>query len=150
MRSTLVATALFLVLPFTCLAAEEALAPSDAGLALEAPAPGGSEPATPSADPFMAAVRAALAEQDAAVAALQRAMDAAPDEATALARQREIQDVKQETELAILRLQAERALAEGRAELAAEIAAAIDAIKNPPLPLVATQRDEPAVPAGER
>jgi membrane-bound lytic murein transglycosylase B len=146
MRSPLVALALLLALPFTSPAAEESLAPSEAGLALEEAAP----PALPSADPFMAAVRAALAEQDVAIAALQRAMDAAPDEASALARQREIQTRKQETELTILRLQAERALAEGRAELAAEIARAIDAIKNPPQPQVEATRDEPAAPAGGR
>jgi len=146
MRSPLVALALLLALPFTSLAAEESLAPSEAGLALEEATP----PAAPSADPFMAAVRAALAEQDAAIAALQRAMDAAPDEGAALAHQREIQTRKQETEFTILRLQAVRALAEGRAELAAEIARAIDAIKNPPLPQVETQRDEPASDAGGR
>ena len=83
---------------------------------------------------MMQEINQALAAEKATVAALQSQSELATDHQQALATQREVERVKQETELRILAIQADHARGDGRTEQAAEIEQAIQTITNPPAP----------------
>jgi hypothetical protein len=91
-------------------------------------------PAERPLSPLMVEIQAALAAQQVQVAALDARFAETNDETTALAIQQEIEQVKQDTELAILAIQARHARARGDLELAQSIDAAIATIQNPPPP----------------
>lgn len=82
--------------------------------------------------PLMIELRAVTDAEAVQVAALRErvAKAATPDEAIAL--QREIEKVKFDTEVALLRVQAKHARAGGRTEVAMRIEAAISELLNPP------------------
>jgi hypothetical protein len=104
-----------------------------------------SLPAERPLSPMMLEIQGALAEQQRQVAALDARFVEATDEAAALAIQRQIEQVKQDTELAILAIQARHARAAGDENLAQSIEAAIAAIQNPPPPPAPTvERPVPA------
>lgn len=101
-----------------------------------APAPEGETPAPAVTkrplSPMMLELQAVMTAEAEQVAALrQRAAKAtSPDEALAL--QREIEKLKFDTEVSLLRVQAKHARAGGRTEVAARIEAAISDLLNPP------------------
>jgi hypothetical protein len=81
--------------------------------------------------PLMVEIQAVLADEQTKVAELQARLEAATDDHAALALQKEIEQIKVETELNILRLQATYARNEGRIEQAAEIEAVIAEMLSP-------------------
>lgn len=83
--------------------------------------------AAPKPTALALAMRAILDAESQSLATLQARFAAAADEKTALEAQREIQRVKSETEIALLRVQAAHARAAGKAQAAADIDAAIEA-----------------------
>jgi len=110
--------------------------------ALKSDAPSGPAPAEalpglaaerPEAElsPRMQVLRSLLAAEEARLAELQSRLDAAPDAAAALAIQREIERVKQQTEVELLAAQAGFAREAGQEEKAAAIEAAIDELTSP-------------------
>ncbi len=102
-------------------------------------------PAERPLSPMMVEIQGALAEQQRQVAALDARFAETSDETAALAIQREIEQIKQDTELAILAIQARHARAAGDEDLAQRIDAAIAAIQNPPPPPApAVERPVPA------
>lgn len=105
-------------------------------------------PAERPLSPMMLEIQGALAEQQRQVAALDARFAETTDETAVLAIQREIEQIKQDTELAILAIQARHARAAGDEDLAQSIDAAIAAIQNPPPPPAPTV--ERPVPADNR
>jgi hypothetical protein len=89
---------------------------------------------------------AVLDRQREALAALRTRFREAKDDRTALAVQREIDRVKRDSEISLLRVQADWARRAGRIEAASQIEAAIEQILHPKAPLAVgrVQRD----PAG--
>jgi hypothetical protein len=81
--------------------------------------------------PMMAEIRAALAEEEARRTELAADFDAATDERAALEIQREIETLARDTELRILRIQADHARLAGRGAVALEIEAAITEMTAP-------------------
>ncbi len=94
------------------------------------------------ASAMMQEIRQAMAAEKTNLTALQSRL-AGTDHQQALATQREIERVKQETELRILGIQAEHARSAGRTEQAAEIEQAIQAISNPPVISATSPRPTP-------
>lgn len=104
-----------------------------------------AEPARPvrAPSPMMLEMRALFAAEDQKLAELrERAKSAATPDA-ALAVQREIERVKFDTEIALLRTQAKFARAAGRTEVAARIEAAVADLLNPPKLLAPAARPAP-------
>jgi hypothetical protein len=97
----------------------------------------------PERSPFAREVARRIESEGRALVELHRRFEAAKDTPTALAIQQEIEALKRETEVFLLRLQAERARREGRPELAARIEQAIETITNPKLETTATPRPRP-------
>lgn len=103
---------------------------------VEAPAPEAATPAPPEGkrplSPMMTEIQAVFVAEAGKLAELrQRAARATtPDEALAL--QREIERVKFDTEVSLLRVQAKHARQAGRTEVASRIDAAISDLLNPP------------------
>ncbi len=95
--------------------------------------------------PMLVEIQSALAEQQRQVAALDARFAETTDATAALAIQREIEQIKQDTELAILAIQARHARAAGDENLAQSIDAAIATLQNPPPPPApAVERPVPA------
>jgi hypothetical protein len=90
-----------------------------------------------SLSPMLQEILAAWDASQVAVAALDQSFRAASDATTALAIQRQIEDLRQQTEVRILGIQAKYARQEGRIEDAEEIEAAIEEMTTP------TPRGEP-------
>jgi len=111
----------------------------DAPPATEVPAPPRRQPS-----PMMVAIRAVLDAEAATVSGLRERARAAttPDEAIAV--QREIERVKFEAEVSILRIQAKFARDGGRTALAEHLDAAIAQMTNPPKPVAPAARPVPA------
>ncbi len=127
MRSCLIALALVVLAAGAPLAADSTQ-PAEQGLAK----PDLLKTAPPRiASPMMLEIRALLGEQSEILAELNARSAAAPNEAAALEIQREIGQVKMDVEIAILQVQAEYALADGRIEVAEEIAVAIAKMQSP-------------------
>ncbi len=80
---------------------------------------------------MMDEIRALLAESAATLSTLQAQMKAAPDEQAALAMLRQVSQHKQDTEIAILRIQQRHALEKGDTEAADLIEEAIGHILTP-------------------
>ncbi len=133
----------------TTVAKPEVAAPASSGPAAAPPAV--SAPIrrrTPS--PLMAELFAALDAERLAVAALRERLAATRDAQTALALQREIETVKHEAEIGLLRIQSRHARANGRVALADELDRAIVEMTAPPLRGAPTDTTEPAAaPAGD-
>jgi len=91
-------------------------------------------------------IQGALAEQQRQVATLDARFAETTNETAAMAIQQEIEQIKQDTELAILAIQARHARAAGDENLALSIDAAIATLQNPPPPPANTT--ERPVPAG--
>lgn len=89
-------------------------------------------PTPPVLSPLMRDIEAALAADKEALADLNEQLAAAANEQAALLILRQIQQQKQDTELAILRIQRHHATEQGDTEAAARIDLAIDRILNPP------------------
>jgi len=91
-------------------------------------------------------LRGVLDRQREALAALHARFRGAKDDVAALAIQREIDRVKRDTEISLLRVQADWARRSGRSEAASQIEAAIEQILHPRAPLAVgrVQRDAPA------
>jgi hypothetical protein len=92
---------------------------------------------------MMREVRDAVDAEKATLAALRSKLDGT-DHETALATQREIERAKQETELRILRIQAEHARRAGRTEQATQIEQAIQDTTRPPVNPAPSPRPAPA------
>lgn len=108
-------------------------------LALE-PAPAAETAAARPLSPEMVEINAAMAAERAQVDDLAARLQAATDDAMALALEREIETAKRSTELAILGIQARHARAAGREAQAQEIEAAISqmtAVMNVPATITA-------------
>jgi hypothetical protein len=92
---------------------------------------------------MMAEMQAVLAAERERVAELRLRGDkaATPDEAVAI--QREIERVKFDTEISLLRVQAKHARAAGRTQVAARIEAAINELLSPPKPAAPADRPVP-------
>ena len=88
-------------------------------------------PAVPSRNPIMAEVRAAFDREREQIAALRARLQQQPDHQAALALQREIEKVKLDTEVAILRIQAGAAREAGHAALAERLEAAAKDLLDP-------------------
>ena len=111
--------------------ATEAVVESATDSAAEA-LPAGAAPRSPvPLSPCMQAIQAVLDHEAARLAELETGQKAAVEESALLELQREIERVKEETELQILRVQADFARREGRLEQAAEIEAALAEMTAP-------------------
>ena len=111
--------------------ATEAVVESATDSAAEA-LPAGAAPRSPvPLSPCMQAIQAVLDHEAARLAELETGQKAAVGESALLELQREIERVKEETELQILRVQADFARREGRLEQAAEIEAALAEMTAP-------------------
>lgn len=103
---------------------------------LSEPAPGGDEPrpvvTKRPLSPLMIELRAVMDAEAVQVAALRERVAKAASNDEAIALQREIEKVKFDTEVSLLRVQAKHARAGGRTEVAARIEAAISDLLNPP------------------
>ena len=97
----------------------------------------------------MQAIQAVLDREAARLSELETGMETAAGESALLALQREIERVKEETELQILRVQADFARREGRLEQAAEIEAALAEMTAPrsAAPAAGPARQSSAAPA---
>lgn len=103
-------------------------------------------PPVAATDPMVTAVLADLAAQQERLDALLRELAATTDRGRAFELQRAITDLKREAEVRMLRIQAEHARRDGRAELAADLEAAIGALTAAARAADALPRD--AAPAG--
>ena len=122
-----------------------AVAPAPAGAADDAvaPAPAVKRVAQPS--PMMVEIRAVLDSERASLKSLNERFRAAKDDATAQALQREIAQVKQDSEIAILRVQAKHARLAGHDAVAAYLEGAIRTILSPPVQLPLSSRPVPVL-----
>jgi hypothetical protein len=109
-------------------------------LVLEPVAPAGGDA---SLSPEMAAIREALAAGQARVDELEARLVAASGDEAALAVMRAIEQAKQDTEIEVLRIQAEHARLAGRETQAQEIEAAITQMLEPGTTPTATVRPDP-------
>jgi hypothetical protein len=137
------------VLPETDLAVSPAPA-EDAG-SVSAPGPDVPPMVRRKLHPMAADMRAAVEHERTSLAELSRRFRAASSPEAALAVQREIERVKHETELTLLRIQADYARRAGLAGVAARIEAAIEEMTRPaPSRLDPRAPDRPArtTPAG--
>jgi hypothetical protein len=112
-------------------------------------------PAVPSAsrsqNPLAADMARLLDAEKTSLAALKTRFDAAPDEASALEVEREIETVKADGEISLLRLQAEYARRDGKPQAAREIEAAIEAaLQLRTKPASAANPTSGAAPRGPR
>ncbi len=98
-------------------------------------------------NPIMADVRAALEREREQVEALRVRLRGVTDHRAALAIQREIERVKLETEVSILRIQAGAARKAGRLALAKQIDEAIESLLAPPAPATPVTRPAPRAAA---
>lgn len=112
--------------------ATEAVAESATEAAPAEALPAGAAPRSPaSLSPCMQAIQAMLDGEAARLAELETGQKAAVGEGALLELQREIERVKEETELQILRVQADFARREGRLEQADQIEAALAEMTAP-------------------
>jgi len=81
------------------------------------------------------AIRRTLDEESRSLTSLHARLEDVSNDAEALAIERELEQKKSETELALLRIQAQEARDEGRVALAEEIERAIDDLLHPRIPL---------------
>jgi hypothetical protein len=119
-------------------------APSAPGHAAEVPAPPAPEVASivkPGA--MMTEIRALVADERRSLASLNQRFHRTTDQAAALTLQREIAQLKLGTELALLRVQARYARAEGRLSVAAHLENAIRELESPPVPRQTAVRPSP-------
>lgn len=94
--------------------------------------------------PMMAEILAYIEARDLAMATkMQQQKLAKTDAAGALAAQAELQAMKQETELEVLRIQVRWARKDGRNDDAAKLEATIDQILNPKVPVATEKRPAP-------
>jgi hypothetical protein len=120
-------------------------APSPAAVAQEepAPAPPDTAPATRAPSPLMLEVRAALEREREQVEALRARLKEKPGDREALALQREIESVKLDTEVTILRIQAGAARRAGHAALAERLEIAARDLLTPPAATTTAARPAP-------
>ncbi|MDO9695250.1 MAG: hypothetical protein Q7W56_10985 [Candidatus Latescibacteria bacterium] len=95
--------------------------------------------------PCQQAIRALLDREAAQLAELEARVPAAADAAAFLALQREIEQVKQDTELQVMRTQAQHARLEGRVEQAEQIEAALAEMAAPRPAIVPVERHDEAL-----
>jgi hypothetical protein len=95
--------------------------------------------------PMMVEIRAVLDQERTSLKSLNERFRAAKDDATAQALQREIAQVKQDSEIAILRVQAKHARLAGHDAVAAYLEGAIRTILSPPVQLPASARPSPVL-----
>ncbi len=117
----LLAVLLCAALPGPPAAAEDAVAPAP-------------KPRLAKASPMMVEIRAVLDEERASLKVLHERFRAAKDADAAIAIQREIARVKLDAEVSVLRVQAKHARAAGRADVAANLEAAIQQMLEPEAP----------------
>ena len=99
--------------------------------------------------PLYERIAAVVEAEQVAAADLQARIDAATDDEELAALQRELEALKKETRVEILRVQADFAREEGRLEQAEAIEAAIENLRNPPrLPVRTTESTGPDKAAG--
>ena len=106
--------------------------PAPADLTPVPPAPGVALLKKPVLTPMMSEVMTLLATQDTKLAALAERQKHATTPDEALAVQKEIQALKIGTEVSVMRIQANYARREGRAQDAARLEAAVEALTSPP------------------
>lgn len=141
-------SALALVLGALCLSAFPAFADTATPTTpTPAPAPPAEAAATPGT--LQAAIADALAQERAQVETLAAQLATAPDDATALALQKAVEQAKFDAQVRVLTLQAAFARREGRVDDAARIEAALGAMGRVEAPAHAEERPVPAdSPAG--
>jgi len=93
--------------------------------------------------PQMREIQAALAQEHRAIQEILSELEAADDEDAAMELLARLHDVKRDTEVEILRIQARHARLAGREELAREIDAAIERLLAPPPTPVPQERAVP-------
>jgi hypothetical protein len=93
---------------------------------------------------MMTEIRALLADEHRTLASLNERFRRTTDQAAAIALQREIAQLKLGTEIALLRVQARYARAEGRLAVAAHLDDAIRDLESPPVPPQSAVRPSPA------
>jgi hypothetical protein len=120
-------------------------------------APGSVQPAAPEGaapapavqapvrrlSPMMAEMQTVLAAENEKLAELRQRVRSAPTPDEALAIQRDIERLKFETEVSLLRVQAKHARAAGRTEVASRIEMAIAELVHPPKPVAPAARPVP-------
>ncbi len=106
--------------------------------------------AAPAPTPLMVEIQAVFADERARVAELEARLTPSLDEGAALALRHQIEQIKIETELNILRLQAEHARREGRDEQAAAIDAAVAEMLSPRPAGVPSERPAPVRSGSQR
>lgn len=97
----------------------------------------------PPRDPWMREVRVALDREREQIAGLRVRLQQKPDHQAALALQREIEKVKLDTEVAILRIQADAARKAGHAALAERLEVAAKDLLTPPAVTTLATRPAP-------
>ena len=112
----------------------------------EAPAALAPAPAAPvrAASPMRLEMQALLAAEHEQVLALRERAAKAPSADEALALQREIEKLKFDTEVSLLRVQAKHARAAGRTEVATRIEAAVTELLSPPKVMAPAARPVPS------
>jgi hypothetical protein len=124
-------------------------APAVATPLAEEPAPAGAARPKPrrAANPLYPQIAAMLEAEREQIAALRVRLAATHDGDAAMAIQREIEHARAQTELGILRLQADHARKAGRTAVADGLDAAIRHLTQPPVRLQPAARPAPAVDA---
>lgn len=129
----------------------EGVAPQMSGQSAAAPAPTTPTVAAPDAalpapalTPMQAEIAQLIASERAAVAQLQERLVAAKGTATALELHKQVQETKLNTQLAMLRIQARYARAEGREAVAEQLETAIRDMTTPKAPGKPIDRPAPA------
>ncbi len=97
-------------------------------------------PAPPALSPLMQEITAAWKAHEVVVAALEQELAAATEATVALALQRQIESARAQVEVEILTIQARQARRSGRADVAAELEAAIGQLTASPARGVPVQR----------
>jgi hypothetical protein len=116
-------------------------APGHAADVLASPAPGVASTVKPGA--MMTEIRTLLADEHRSLAALNERFRRTTDQAAAITLQREIAQLKLGTEIALLRVQARYARAEGRLSVAAHLENAVRELESPPVPRQSAVRPSP-------
>lgn len=111
----------------------------------EAPATTTATPRVARVNPMMTEIRAVLDGERTTLARLNQRFRAAADGADAEAIQKEIAQVKLDSEIAVLRVQVKYARAGGRDAVAAFLEGAIRAMQSPPVQLPAETRPVPVI-----
>ena len=96
--------------------------------------------------PMMLEIESLLAAERAAVEVLAARLEKTHDGQALIALQREVEALKQETQLGILEVQLRYARAAGRDEVVAELERALAARKQPPVPVHASDLDPSLLP----